>query len=326
MDHQSTPQINFDIFDNDNLLQNGNFVTDDGEQRYSRGDLLGSGTYGMVYLARDLSTNQQVVVKMMKRFTDDDQGLSSTSLRETSLLKELKHEYIVELLDHFFTKSMDFCLVFGHCEMDLQNYIKQNKEKQRLLNGRKRSSQEGVWQSIDAPLLQKWTFQMVQAICFMHSRRILHRDLKPPNILITKDLDIKIGDLGLGKEHRIPIHTQTTEIVTLWYRCPELMLGTKLYAGKVDIWSLGCIVAEMARGEPLFDGMSEWECTMMIFQFWGTPKAGGSISKLKFWDDRIPKFKAMADERKMAVLNVKGDAKAFDLIKVESICTLDIHL
>merc|ERR1712113_941826 len=114
----------------------------------------------------DLRTKQKVVIKQMKRFPDDDRGLSSTSLRETSLLKILKHDHIAELLDCFFTDSMDFCLVFGHCQMDLAQYIESKKKNV--------SSNKGS-PVISGPLVRKWAFQMVDALCFMHSHRILHR-------------------------------------------------------------------------------------------------------------------------------------------------------
>ena len=128
------------------------------------------------------------------------------------------------MIDVFWNHYKDFCIVFEHCSMDLYAYIQQLNEQKKY--------------KFDIKLLKKWSFQIILGIKYMHSRKIIHRDLKPQNLLITHDMNIKIADLGLGKEHQYPIDLATTEIVTLWYRSPELLLGSKLYCGKIDIWSL----------------------------------------------------------------------------------------
>jgi serine/threonine protein kinase len=113
---------------------------------------------------------------------------------------------------------------------------------------------------------------MLDGILFCHTHRIIHRDLKPQNLLVSKDgLMIKLADFGLARAFQVPLHTYTHEVVTLWYRAPEILLGDKHYSPAVDIWSVGCIFAEMATKQPLFPGDSEIDELYKIFRLLGTP-------------------------------------------------------
>ncbi len=94
---------------------------------------------------------------------------------------------------------------------------------------------------------QSFLYQILQSLVFLHSNRIFHRDLKPQNLLISEDgKTIKLADFGLARAFGLPIKTYTHEVVTLWYRCPEILLSAKHYSLGVDLWSTGCIFAEMA--------------------------------------------------------------------------------
>jgi serine/threonine protein kinase len=90
-------------------------------------------------------------------------------------------------------------------------------------------------------------YQIINAIKFCHCKRILHRDLKPQNLLIDKNGNIKLADFGLARAFGVPIRTLTHEVLTLWYRAPEILLGQKEYSTPVDIWSIGCIFFELAH-------------------------------------------------------------------------------
>jgi serine/threonine protein kinase len=122
------------------------------------------------------------------------------------------------------------------------------------------------------PLLVKsYLCQILKGIQYCHRHRVLHRDLKPQNLLIDKKGAIKIADFGLARCCGSPMRCYTSKVVTQWYRPPELLLGGVLYGTAVDIWSLGCIFAEMVTLEPLFDADSLIAQIFRIFQLLGTP-------------------------------------------------------
>lgn len=145
-------------------------------------------------------------------------------------------------------------LVFEFLDLDLKRYMDTVKE-------------EGF-----TPLhVKSYLYQLVAGIAFCHGRRILHRDLKPQNLLIDKEGMLKLADFGLARAIGIPVRTYTHEIVTLWYRAPEVLLGSKHYSTAVDMWSIGCIFAEMAGHQPIFPGDSEIDELFRIFRVLGTP-------------------------------------------------------
>lgn len=232
-----------------------------GEQKklesYQKLEKIGEGTYGVVYKARDKTTGRLVALKKI-RLECDDEGCPSTAVREISLLKELNlHPFIVQLLDviHQGTnnQSSKLYLVFEFLLMDLKKYI------------------DTVSGPIEPALVKSYTYQICSGIEFCHARRIIHRDLKPQNLLIDSKGLIKLADFGLGRAFGIPIRAYTHEVVTLWYRCPEVLLGGKRYSCGIDTWSIGCIFAEIANKKPIFQGDSEIDELFKIFQKLGTP-------------------------------------------------------
>lgn len=219
--------------------------------RYERSEKIGEGTYGIVYKARDTVTNAIVALKRIRLDTEEE-GVPCTAIREISLLKELRHENIVKLLDVCHSEKK-LTLVFEFLEMDLKKYM--DKESNNL----------------DAATVQHFLRDLLRGIQFCHARNVLHRDLKPQNLLISRDKDLKLADFGLGRAFGIPVKKFTHEVVTLWYRSPDVLLGSTQYGTPVDIWSVGCIFAEMATGTPLFAGKSDSDQLLRIFKFLGTP-------------------------------------------------------
>lgn len=147
-------------------------------------------------------------------------------MREISLLKSMKHYSIVQLFDVIVAGGCIY-MVFEYLDMDLKKLLDRKKS---LLTPK---------------LVKSYMHQLLEAIDYCHTHRILHRDLKPQNLLLDCMGHIKLADFGLARTFAIPVRAYTHEVVTLWYRAPEILLGGKLYSTGVDIWSVGCIFAEI---------------------------------------------------------------------------------
>ena len=120
-------------------------------------------------------------------------------------------------------------------------------------------------------IIKSFLFQLLTGVAYCHHHRVLHRDLKPQNLLINREGELKLADFGLARAFGIPVRSYTHEVVTLWYRAPDVLLGSRKYSTPVDIWSIGCIFAEMVNGTPLFTGNSEESQLDTIFRHLGTP-------------------------------------------------------
>jgi serine/threonine protein kinase len=152
-----------------------------------------------------------------------------TAIREISLLKELKHANIVRLFDVIHTEKK-LTLVFEFIDTDLKKFLDAN-------NG-----------DLDVPTIKSLLLQLLKGIAYCHEHRVLHRDLKPQNLLINKKCELKLADFGLARAFGIPVRSYSHEVVTLWYRAPDVLLGSRNYSTSIDIWSIGCILAEMSSG------------------------------------------------------------------------------
>mmetsp|Transcript_12080 Transcript_12080/g.21851 ORF Transcript_12080/g.21851 Transcript_12080/m.21851 type:complete len:233 (-) Transcript_12080:1514-2212(-) len=124
---------------------------------------------------------------------------------------------------------------------------------------------------LSLPQIKSYLYQLLSGIAYSHSHRVLHRDLKPQNLLVDGHGVLKLADFGLARAFGIPVRHYTHDVVTLWYRAPEILLGAKKYSTPVDVWSIGCIFAEMVIRQPLFPGDSEIDQLYRIFRALGTP-------------------------------------------------------
>ncbi|RXG62163.1 Cyclin-dependent-like kinase 5 [Armadillidium vulgare] len=221
-------------------------------QKYEKLEKIGEGTYGTVFKAKNRETQEIVALKRV-RLDDDDEGVPSSALREICLLKELKHKNIVRLHDVLHSERK-LTLVFEHCDQDLKKYFDS-------LNG-----------EIDPDIVKAFMFQLLRGLEFCHSKNVLHRDLKPQNLLINKNGELKLADFGLARAFGIPVRCYSAEVVTLWYRPPDVLFGAKIYNTSIDMWSAGCIFAELANaGRPLFPGSDVDDQLKRIFKLLGTP-------------------------------------------------------
>lgn len=230
-------------------------------QNYEKVSRIGSGAYGEVWKARDtLNPNMMVALKRI-RSPSDEEGVSTSLLREVSLLIELRrhnNEHIVKLLDvcpgNHNVRGMELYLVFEHVEQDLATYLT--------------NAPPG---GLSLSQIKSIMYQLLDGISVIHENRIEHRDLKPQNVLITDSGLVKIADFGLARLYK-PNSVQTSVVATLWYRSPEVLLASRDgYASAVDMWGAGCIFGEIVRREPLFQGTSENSQLVKIFEIIGSP-------------------------------------------------------
>jgi cyclin-dependent kinase 2 len=264
--------------------------------KYSLLEKIGSGTYGVVYRARDKRTQSVVALKKIKVSRNcedsDEDGVPSSSLREIGLLKDLKHQNVLRLLDIELCESSLY-LVFEHLDLDLKKLLEQYKK------------------GLPCSLVKSYMWQLLHGLAYCHARRVLHRDLKLQNLLVDRLGNIKLADFGLARSIGLPIRTYTHEVVTLWYRSPELLLKTTHYGPSVDLWSLGCIFAEMKTNRTLFPGDSEIDQIYRIFRTLGTPDE-------TTWPDfpNMPEYRQFAKFRSRGVENYIGnhDTLAVDLL------------
>ena len=241
-------------------------------ERYQKMEKIGEGTYGIVYKAKDRVTGEIIALKKI-RLEAEDEGIPSTAIREISLyvpphhlhsnrislalsciiylhyhyisntlsppqhyicrLKELQHPNIVRLYDVVHTERK-LTLVFEFLDQDLKKYL------------------DVCDSGLDLPILKSFLFQLLTGVAYCHHHRVLHRDLKPPNLLINREGQLKLADFGLARAFGIPVRSYTHEVVTLWYRAPDVLMGSRKYSTPVDIWSCGCIFAEMANGRCVY--------------------------------------------------------------------------
>lgn len=221
-------------------------------QRFQQLEKLGEGTYATVYKGRNRATGTLVALKEIN--LDSEEGTPSTAIREISLMKDLKHNNIINLYDVIHTENK-LTLVFEYLDKDLKKYM----------------DTVGHNGALDPAVVKSFMYQLLQGINFCHQNRVLHRDLKPQNLLTNAKGELKIGDFGLARAFGIPVNTFSSEVVTLWYRAPDVLMGSRNYSTSIDMWSAGCILAEMFIGRPLFPGASNEDQLLKIFKLMGTP-------------------------------------------------------
>lgn len=206
-------------------------------------------------------------------------------------MKELQHPNIVSLYDVIHTENK-LMLVFEHMDHDLKKYME---------------PLPGKFRKLDSKAIKSLVYQLLRGINFCHYKQILHRDLKPQNLLVRmRDPNdqyptLKLADFGLARSVGIPVNTYSNEVVTLWYRAPDVLLGSRVYDERIDTWSVGCIMAELYTHRPLFPGQSNEDQLEKIFRLMGTPSelSWPGISKM---DNYRTDFKSFATQDLQLIL------------------------
>ncbi|KAL0799876.1 hypothetical protein Bca101_055051 [Brassica carinata] len=276
-------------------------------EAFEKLEKVGEGTYGKVYRAREKATGLIVALKKT-RLHEDEEGVPPTTLREISILRMLARDpHIVRLMDVKQGLNKEgktvLYLVFEYVDTDLKKFIRSFKQ---------------AGQSIPQNTVKCLMYQLCKGMAFCHGHGVLHRykdslsmppfeeqiinlyfsyrDLKPHNLLMDRQkMTLKIADLGLARAFTLPMKKYTHEILTLWYRAPEVLLGATHYSTAVDMWSVGCIFAELVNKQAIFAGDSELQQLLSIFRLLGTPneQVWPGVSKLKDWHE-YPQWKPLS--------------------------------
>jgi len=240
---------------------------------------VGQGTYGSVFVGADKDTGEVVALKRINT-EQEENGFPITAIREVKILKALSHDNIVQLKGIVTSKEQggdipkNVFMVFEYLEYDLTGIL----ETPEI-----RLTQDHV---------KSWSKQLLSGCHYMHKNKVIHRDLKASNLLVNRMGELKIADWGLARSWNSEMKRLTNRVITLWYRPPELLLGATEYTPKIDMWSVGCIIAEMFRRSGFLRGQTEASQLDLIFRTCGHPteEEWPNISKTcRLWKNFEPK-------------------------------------
>ncbi|KAK1391971.1 Protein kinase domain-containing protein [Heracleum sosnowskyi] len=279
---------------------------------------IGEGTYGQVYMARDIKTGEIVALKKI-RMDNEKEGFPITAIREIKILKKLQHENVIRLKEIVTSTGPE---ADEQAKPDGDNKYKGNiymvfEYMDHDLTGL--ADRPGLRFSI--PQIKCYMKQLLTGLHYCHVNQVLHRDIKGSNLLIDNEGNLKLADFGLARSFSNDHNGNlTNRVITLWYRPPELLLGVTKYGPAVDLWSVGCIFAELLQGKPVLPGKAEPEQLTKIFELCGTPDEINwpGVSRTPWYN----KFKpARPIKRRLREAFRHFDRHALDLL--EKMLTLD---
>ncbi|XP_022185189.1 cyclin-dependent kinase 9 isoform X1 [Nilaparvata lugens] len=272
-----TTQMN--IKDKEKYIEEFNFPFCDEASKYEKIAKIGQGTFGEVFKAREKANPKKIVAMKKVLMENEKEGFPITALREIRILQLLKQENVVNLIEICRTKATEFnkyrstfYLVFEFCEHDLAGLLSNVQVKFNLGE------------------IKKVMQQLLNGLYYIHSNKILHRDMKAANVLITKTGILKLADFGLARAFSAAkngqVNRYTNRVVTLWYRPPELLLGDRNYGPPVDLWGAGCIMAEMWTRSPIMQGNTEQQQLTFITQLCGSisPEVWPGVEALELYN------------------------------------------
>lgn len=226
-------------------------------------------------MARNRETNETVALKKV-RMENEKEGFPITAIREIKILKELHHKNVIQLKEIVTSKATKenkgksgIYMVFEYMDHDLTGLM--------LNEGRN-------WKPTHAHI-KCYMKQLLEGLHYCHANNVLHRDIKGSNLLINNKGELKLADFGLARPYTEQQSNYTNRVITLWYRPPELLLGAVQYGPAIDMWSAGCILAELLVGRAIFPGKNEIDQLEMIFKLCGTPFDQGwnEVEKMPWW-------------------------------------------
>ncbi|GLC35643.1 hypothetical protein PLESTM_000349900 [Pleodorina starrii] len=265
---------------------------------------LGEGAYGFVWKCVERATGRLVAIKGLKQAHVEPE-IMRMAVREVRVLQSLKHPAIISLIEAFKSKSGRVYMVFPYVGHSAFQELDEHSD------------------GLPGPRLKLLVWQLLQALVYLHKRKVVHRDIKPANILLSQDGEVKLCDFGFARAtHCGPRDAEqlSSYVVTRWYRAPEVLVGDP-YGPSSDIWSLGCTLAELASGQPLFPGKSTGEQLWRIMRCFG-PLPGPQAARLAS-DPRLARVRAPARGRSLQERLEGCDPGLFQLL--ESCLQLDLR-
>lgn len=213
-------------------------------EKYEKLEKIGEGSYGVVFKCRNKESGHMVAIKKFVE-SEEDPLIKKIAMREIRMLKQLKHPNLVNLIEVFKRKKR-LHLVFEFVDHTVLNELDRNPK------------------GVPEPMTKNIIWQTLHAVSFCHQHNCIHRDVKPENILITKQGKVKLCDFGFARLLTGPDDEYTDYVATRWYRAPELLVGDTQYGPPVDIWAVGCVFAELISGQPLWPGRSDVDQLYLI--------------------------------------------------------------
>ncbi|ESQ29781.1 hypothetical protein EUTSA_v10023419mg [Eutrema salsugineum] len=240
---------------------------------YEKLEQCGEGTYGLVYMAKDIKTGEIVALKKI-RMDNEREGFPITAIREIRILKKLHHENVIQLKEIVTSPDNNkdeggIYMVFEYMDHDLTGLADRSKLR------------------FTVPQIKCYMKQLLTGLHYCHVNQVLHRDIKGSNLLIDNEGKLKLADFGLARsfshDHSGNL---TNRVITLWYRPPELLLGATKYGPAVDMWSVGCLFAELLNGKPILPGKTESEQLTKIYELCGSPDENNwpGVSKMPWYN------------------------------------------
>jgi serine/threonine protein kinase len=256
---------------------------------YVKGPEIGSGAFGKVHVGYNSVTDEKIAMKYLE-YHPEKQGIPALVLREISILRSVSHPNIIQLQEVITTENQ-IILIFEYLERTLYQYISTRR-------------------TVGPETIRSFSYQLLAAVHTLHVHRIIHRDIKPTNILLSNTGILKVIDFGWARYFSIPMRPYTPEIETILYRAPELLSRNNIYGPPIDIWSVGCVIAEMVMGHPIFLlGIdSNVQLFYKMIETMGTPPNAGKYIGCQ--DTDIPQYKM----RSMREILNSEDAVLCDLV------------